>query len=269
MVYKEKVAQFLISKHLSYEEAIRLYKLHPKHRPAMLANFVNRPAWDVMHKRIVYELENLAGLPHSNRAAVPESDMPQLSAAKAARSQATSFAEVPIEVQKFEYLIPTEKLTQEERLAMQDKARLYHYMEKAKAELAKLGTNNDEKTVDARAELVDKIEDFKFRIRAIHEVLKHHYPDTPKPEPSPEALPGFVTQFDEDCEKEFRYMKMDYWQRKDLIVRLRSSVVHWQKRADAARKAKTKRDNLTRLERGKLMIRILSDYFDAVKDNQA
>jgi len=253
---KERILSYLKGETLDFTTGVRLYQSHPGHKKPILHNIKSRPNWEVMRTRLIYELELLVGLPPSNRVSVIE---------EASTSNQFPIADIP----DYEYKIPIEQLSEKQRKLITRKAQLYNYRDKLQKELSSIGTANDQKSITARAECMDKLVEYTLEIKSIHAVLSHFIPneDGSFPEvPTPNAIEIAIS---DELESEYHYIDMPHESRLELLRTLQATLPGVKDRAENAEKKKSQQLNAARARRMEQMIMILRDYADQSEQAQA
>jgi len=271
---EKQIAEFLKAEKLDYWTAVELYEQHPNARNNIKVNLQQRYRLGAMHEKIVHELETLIGAKPTFRSTVL-GERPTVVPFKIV-------AEVKeIAPENYEYAVAFNDLPKELQYLVAEKGEHYKHLDIAKKALANLGEVNDIKTVAKRKALLKEMHDYAFRIKAIHAYLLAFDPEKgidadgltklyaqPADEQQEEdfeddqtdELECEITQ--ELLEKKFQFGAMDYYQRKDMLVRLRSTVIKQRERAETSKKEETKQKNIKAAEISSAMIELLTKYFD-------
>jgi len=267
---EKQIAEFLNGKTLDYWTAVELYEQHPNARNNIKVNLQQRYRLGAMHEKIVHELETLIGAKPTFRSTVL-GERPTVVPFKIV-------AEVKeIAPENYEYAVAFNDLPKELQYLVAEKGEHYKHLDIAKKALANLGEVNDIKTVAKRKALLKEMHDYAFRIKAIHAYLLAFDPEKgidadgltklyappieeDLDEEEIEEVIGEITE--EFLEKKFQFGAMDYYQRKDMLVRLRSTVIKQRERAETSKKEETKQKNIKAAEISSAMIELLTKYFD-------
>jgi len=268
----KKIQDFLLQENPEYWEGVELYTAHPKSRQNIVVNLNQK--WDkgFMHEKLITELENCIGIvAHSNKKAL----LKHRAAVIPYKMIDDAKAVAPV---NYEYRIKLDKLPAELKALVIEKGQLYNALEKGKKELANVGQANDDQSVAKRMVILKTMKTQIDKIKSIHSLLVNY--DNTRTFSAGEleilnakAAGGTteVEQFEDDLnddqklEIEFKYLNMNYYQRKDLLVKLRSSVPKQEQRAAETNKEDVKKKNTEKAMLGRKMIALLENYF---KDTQ-
>ena len=289
----QEIKSYLEQDEMDYWEGVELYSEHPKKRNNVVLTLNQRWQKSTMHEKLVYELEKIVGNKPTNRKTI----LNQRPAVLPFKVIEETKDEAP---QNYEYKIAYEKLPKELQAIVIEKGQLYNALEQKKKELADIGEQNDDKSVAKRGIILKDMRRMSDRIKKIHSLLmifdenkgfvsnKKLKPETAnkiaceakqfyneleilKTRPvggtdeKPQEEETKELSLEDELDKEFQYQNMNYWKRKDLLVKLRSSVNKQEKRAKSTNKEKIKEKNLLKVEMGKSMIYLLEKYF---KENE-
>ena len=228
-----------------------------------------------MHEKLIYELEKLVKVEKLTfRSAVPQKPPVKLPVNLAINTQ----SEAP---KNYEYKIPYEKLPEELKKLVVEKGQMYNTMDKSKKELAEIGEVNDDKSVARRKVILEVMHQCSDRVKKIHAILMNFEETLEFNQDEIEILKeksvggnqGNKVGHDrmdlseeEVLDKEFEFKKMSYWQRKDLLKKLRSSVPRQEKRAEESKKEEVVKKNKEKASLGRKMIAVLEKYFEGTQE---
>lgn len=262
---EKKIKDYLSKENLPYWEGVELYSEHPSARRNIIINLNQIWNKEIMHTKLVYELECLVGIEiKSNRKSFLEE--------KPANVPYTLIDKTKVEAPvNYEYKVKFEKLPDDLKALVIEKGQLYNHLELKKKELAAIGQVNDDKSVAKRQIILKDMHRMSDKIKFIHALLV-------KFDESGKYEAGEIEQLkkqsvggsnqepersdEEILENEFKYLGMDYFKRKDLLTRLRSSVVKQEQRAEESDKKEIKEKNLQKAALGRKMIAILEQWFE-------
>jgi hypothetical protein len=251
----DKIKTYLAQDEPEFFEGLELYQNHPDARKNLIVNFRQNSNHGRIHNKLINELERIVNAVYTNRNA------------KYIHSQANvpyKLVEKTKELapENFEYKIAFNDLPKELQEKAIFKGQLYSELEKEKREMANLGDANDEETIAKRQKHLMKMRDMQEGILSIHAILLH-YDKTQNYDPSvaieKEEIP--VVNDSDELENEFHYKEMGYYKRKDLLIKLRSSVPKQEQRANSS-KPEIKKKNLEKAALGREMIAVLEKYFN-------
>ncbi|MDF1546406.1 MAG: hypothetical protein P1P88_01200 [Bacteroidales bacterium] len=265
----KNIKQYLKQKEPEYFEGVELYNQHKNARKNIIMTLNQHWNKGFMHTKLIYELEVLVGIEkHSNKTSVLKHR--PLYAPVNLIDQTKE--EVP---ENYEYKVPYNDLPEELKSLVIEKGQLYNALEVSKKELAEIGSGNDVQSVSRRKIIMKDMHRMSDKIKNIHALLLK-YEETKKMEDIESEInalheasgSGAETNDEDDealesdnLESIFQYEKMDYWQKKDLLKRLRSSVPRQEQRAVETDKAEVKANNQKKAELGRKMIQILEAFF--------
>jgi hypothetical protein len=260
----DKIRAYLNQESPEYWEGVELYTNHPDARKNIVISLNQQSNKGFMHEKLIYELENIAGIAvHSNRSSV----MTHRAAVIPYKIVDEVKLAAPV---NYEYKTKLEKLPQELKSLVIEKGQLYGVLEESKKELAKIGQENDEKSIDLRNGILRIMQDVVIKIKNIHLILIR-YDETSEIvledlstfyEKSDEVIDLSNASEEDILDNEFKFKKMDHYQKKDLLVRLRSSVVKQEQRAAESKKPDVVKKNSEKAELGRKMIAWLEKYFE-------
>jgi hypothetical protein len=281
---ENKIRAFLAQDSPEYFEGVQLYANHPEAKKTLVLNFNQRFNKGSMHEKLVYELEKLVGAAvYSNRRTVLNHNPANIPYQLVSKTK----VDAP---ENYEYKVKFEKLPDQLKKLVIEKGQLYIYLEKLKHEMSKIGTQNDETSIDGRQLIYEKMQTVSQKIKEIHAYLlefeeKGLVITEPVIDESVEdelvnerrLLSGAeVTRsllinempelIDIELENEFAYLQMSYYQLKDLLIKLRSAVPKQEQRGKESKKPDVKKTNEEKARLGRLMIALLVKYFEENKE---
>jgi len=243
----EKIKAYFKREELDFNEGVRLYTMMPNHRRPLAQNMKNHPNWEVLQKRLIFELEMMVGYEATNRQAVHQEKAQPI---------------IHEELKDYEYKIPVEQLTEKERKLVTKKSQYYNFRDALKKELVEIRTLNDAKSITRRAEIMDDIVFYTESIKYIHSVLSKYVPKEDGTMPQAPAEPNFIIQINEELDKEFFYVDMNDEARKELLTSLEATYPGVKERAEKAEKKRSREINQSRAARMYQMIQLLNNYFE-------
>jgi hypothetical protein len=274
---EDKIKAFLAQESPEYFAGVELYEQHPEAKKNLIINFRQRYNKGSMHEKLVYELEKMIGAQvYSNRSTVLGGSPANIPYKLIKETK----AEAP---ENYEYKVKYENLPEELKKKVIEKGQLYTYLEKLKLLLAEVGQANDEKSIESRKVIMDRMHDTVDRIKEIHTELMQFeevgtfqgfesiisskgveipIPKLDKPLPISE-IPDLI---DIELENEFSYLQMSYYQLKDLLIKLRSAVPKQEQRAKESKKPDVIKSNEQKAQLGRKMIALLVRYFEENKE---
>ena len=274
-ILEESIRAYLAQDEMEYFEGCQLYASHPSARRGVVINLEQRHEKPTMHEKLIYELEKLVKVEKLTfRSAVPQKPPVKLPVNLAINTQ----SEAP---KNYEYKIPYEKLPEELKKLVVEKGQMYNTMDKSKKELAEIGEVNDDKSVARRKVILEVMHQCSDRVKKIHAILMNFEETLEFNQDEIEILKeksvggnqGNKVGHDrmdlseeEVLDKEFEFKKMSYWQRKDLLKKLRSSVPRQEKRAEESKKEEVVKKNKEKASLGRKMIAVLEKYFEGTQE---
>ena len=274
-ILEESIRAYLAQDEMEYFEGCQLYASHPSARRGVVINLEQRHEKPTMHEKLIYELEKLVKVEKLTfRSAVPQKPPVKLPVNLAINTQ----SEAP---KNYEYKIPYEKLPEELKKLVVEKGQMYNTMDKSKKELAEIGEVNDDKSVARRKVILEEMHQCSDRVKKIHAILMNFEETLEFNQDEIEILKeksvggnqGNKVGHDrmdlseeEVLDKEFEFKKMSYWQRKDLLKKLRSSVPRQEKRAEESKKEEVVKKNKEKASLGRKMIAVLEKYFEGTQE---
>lgn len=269
----EKIEAYLNQDNPGYWEGVELYSDHPSARRNIVINL--NQAWNkqFMHEKLISELETVVGIEkHSGKLAVLEhrpGNIPVKIIDKAKEAAPPDY----------EYKVKFEKLPDELKTLVVEKGQLYTALTIKKKDLAEIGEVNDDQSIAKRKVILKDMHKMVDRIKGIHQILIGFDKDRNFDK---DYFQGFMRQVvggstmeigqekelsDEQLlDAEFGFVKMDYYQRKDLLVRLRSAVIKQEQRAQETNKPNIVEKNKQKAELGRKMIALLEQYFEETQE---
>ena len=274
-ILEESIRAYLAQDEMEYFEGCQLYASHPSARRGVVINLEQRHEKPTMHEKLIYELEKLVKVEKLTfRSAVPQKPPVKLPVNLAINTQ----SEAP---KNYEYKIPYEKLPEELKKLVVEKGQMYNTMDKSKKELAEIGEVNDDKSVARRKVILEVMHQCSDRVKKIHAILMNFEETLEFNQDEIEILKeksvggnqGNKVGHDrmdlseeEVLDKEFEFKKVSYWQRKDLLKKLRSSVPRQEKRAEESKKEEVVKKNKEKASLGRKMIAVLEKYFEGTQE---
>ncbi len=280
---EDKIKSYLEQTAPEYFEGVELYEKHTSAKRNVVINFHQRWRVGTMHEKLIYELEKMIGAKKiTGRAAILK--------VKPVNVPFELFQETKeIAPDNFKYATKFNDLPEELQKLVVEKGQLYNSLDILKKDLALVGEVNDEKSLAKRKHLMKQMKITSDRIKQIHWLVKtfdnsgeidaDQYASLTK-----EAVPTLeVVKTDEEnqgnedevveepiteemLEEEFKYKVLNYWQRKDMLTRLRSSVPRQEDRAKAKGKPELAEKNALKAKLGRKMMEVLEKYFETEKE---
>lgn len=163
---KEAIIKFLQGTELDFFEALRLYASASR-KLNVLRSFEMRPNWHVNHHKIIFELENIAGVPHSNRLAVvkPAQQFTHAETAKLINSLPKLAAK------------PEQEPDRETKEKIILKGVFYTRREVLRKKLRDAGTKNDKLSIQERAHIVSEIQALTQTIVILSDDIRKEIPE--------------------------------------------------------------------------------------------
>jgi len=262
----EKIKAYLAQDEMEFFQGLELYENHPDAKKNLTINFRQNYNKGIMHNRLINELERITSADYTNRNAIfrhGPANIP-FETIKKTKEQAPA---------DFDYKIKFEDLPEELKEKVILKGQLYSELEKSKKELAALGDSNDEETVGKRQDIYKSMREMSDHIIAIHHILKSFENGSSDDNPETKELTETHSEGNKETyensfphlETEFNYLEMGYYKRKDLLIKLRSSVPKQEQRANSS-KPDIKKKNLEKAALGREMIAVLEKYFEETKE---
>jgi len=269
----KKISDYLAQETPEYFEGVTLYNQHPGAKNNLMNTFKVNFNKAVAQEKIINELEKLTGVAkYTNRRAVLNQSIADIPHQLFTRKQNHAPA-------NYDYKVKFKNLPRDLQVKVIEKGQLYTKLEMQKKDLADIGTSNDEQSINKRGALVEEMQETSNRIKEIHrEVLQYeekgvivleNEADTSTGSVAgaePTTIDQFPDLIDVELENEFAYMQMSYYQLKDLLVKLRSSVAKQEQRASESTKPEVKQKNTEKAALGRKMIALLVKYFEENKE---
>lgn len=264
---ENKIRAFLEEDSPEYFKGVELYEQHPEAKKNLMINFRQRYNKGSMHEKLVYELEKMVGAAvYSNKRTVLEHNPANIPYKLIEKTK----VEAPV---NYEYKVKYENLPEDLKKKVIQKGQLYYQLENLKDQLAKIGQKNDEGSIDLRQPIMQQMHKTVDTIKEIHaELMQYDEKGIVIAKPEIETVKKDIPisenadYIDVELENEFAYMQMSYYQLKDLLVKLRSSVVKQEQRIQENINPKLKNKNIEKAKLGRKMIALLVKYFEENKE---
>lgn len=167
----ENIQVYLKQKTPDYWQGVKLYEKHPKARKNIIFNLNDEGKYrkDFMHKKLIAELEEIAGQKQTGRKA-------QLNASKASIEEPATIItqtdqEAPV---NYEYEVAYENLPENLQQKVIQKGQYYDKLDALKKQMAELGPANNQKVIKQRKTLMTEMRNLSNSIKAIHHELKQY-----------------------------------------------------------------------------------------------
>ncbi len=289
---KQQIKDWVKQEEPDYWQGVELYSQHPQAKKNLIINLNQRWNKEIMHFKLLSEMERLAGVKKYTQRKAKLNERPQNVPVKIVTK---TEEEAP---QNFEYKIKYNDLPEELKKMVIEKGQLYNALQVNKKKLANIGEANDDKSVAKRTVILRDMQRQADRIKKIHSLLlkfEENNAFAPNEQLPPEKVNEIVNNakaFFEEVEhlnknkvgkvmridfeepesedemseedlldKHFKYKEMDYWQRKALLHKTRSAHSKQKRRAKEADSEKVRENNLQKAELTAKMIALLEDYF--------
>lgn len=291
-----EIKEYLAQDQMEFFAGLELYTKSPKAKQNLVLSFNQNWNKGTIHKRLIYELEKMIEVKeYSGRSTVLEQRPANIPYKMIDDTK-------QVAPQNFEYKIPYDSLPEELKALVIEKGQLYNSLDIKKKSLASVGEVNDQKSISTRRRILKSMEETSDRIIKIHalllefndtEEMKPEVFDKLKDEEKEKAqakLDNFIAhantfknkpvcgvKSDEKAETEtseevdqdkdeldelYNYKAMGYFERKEFLARLRSSVPKQEKKANESEKPEIAEKNRLKAESGRKMIALLEKYFE-------
>ncbi|MEA1971979.1 MAG: hypothetical protein U9N34_01580 [Candidatus Cloacimonadota bacterium] len=254
----EIIFDFLKKEELPFHEALEIYSSHPKSKRNIVLASEQRYRHGSTHKKIVYELEKIAGVKKFSGRSTVLKESPKNAPFRIIKDTEK------VASKSFEYKIKFDDLPEDKQQLVIEKSDLYNKMDIYKKKLNVSGKKNDDDSIMKRQKLRAEMQQMSNRIKLIHKILRafdkgEEIVDNQNKEDSISHTSTLLAQ--EALDKQYHYNEMSDSEKKLLLKKLQSDASKQRDRAISSIKEKTRNKNAQLAEMNERYIKFIQDFF--------